>query len=152
MVRGVAFAQFDRAHGGAVEELDPQRTRPRAEEVLEAAAVDLPGRCRQRLADPQLGAAVEFAAALAEEEPETELAQLRAVEVLAQAEDVGEVMGADLDRGLADLERGLAHRVAVALQHRDPDGRIALAQRRYADARAAFASWIASNQTCAICV
>src|SRR5690606_2746727 len=126
--RLVAFGEIHPAYRRAVEELDAHRARVLAEEVLEAAPVQLPGRSRQQPADAQLGATVELFPALAEEEAEAELADLRRVQVLAQAEHVGEVVGADLDRRLADLERGLAHRVPVPLQYRHPDGRVALPQ------------------------
>src|SRR3546814_15987451 len=56
-VRVVALAQLDRAHGGGVAEIDAERECTLAEEVLEAAAVDLPRRRRQELAHAQLGAA-----------------------------------------------------------------------------------------------
>src|SRR3546814_8993346 len=61
-------------------------------------------------------------AAFGEEEPEAELAHLRAVEVVAQAEHVGEVVRADLHRRFADLERRLAHRMRVALDHGHAQG------------------------------
>src|SRR5690606_37751830 len=128
LVRLVAFGELHAAHRRAVEEFDPQRSRAFAEEVLEPAPVQLPGRRRQQPADAQLGAAVELFAALAEEETEAELADLRRVQVLAQAEHVGEIVRADLDRRLADLERGLAHRVPDPLQYHHPDGRVALPQ------------------------
>src|SRR5690606_21145302 len=102
--------------------------RPPAQEVLEAAAVDLPRRRRQQPAHAQLGTAVDVHAALGEEEPEAELAHLRAVEMVAQPEHVGEVVRADLDRRFADLERGLAHRVRVALEHRHAQPRVLPAQ------------------------
>src|SRR3546814_7294716 len=76
-------------------EIDAERECTLAEEVLEAAAVDLPRRRRQELAHAQLGAAVDVHAAFGEEEPEAELAHLRAVEVVAQAEHVGEVVRAE---------------------------------------------------------
>src|SRR3546814_20608657 len=46
-VRVVTFAQFDRAHGGGVAEIDAERECTLAEEFLEAAGVDLPRRRRQ---------------------------------------------------------------------------------------------------------
>src|SRR5690606_26947660 len=54
----VALAEFDPAHHHAVAEPDAHRPRAFAEHVLEAAAIDLPGRRRQQLADADLGAAV----------------------------------------------------------------------------------------------
>src|SRR3546814_15914603 len=72
-VRVGTFAQFDRAHGGGVAEIDAERECTLAEEVLQAAAVDLPRRRRQELAHAQLGAAVDVHAAFGEEEPEAEL-------------------------------------------------------------------------------
>src|SRR3546814_7536851 len=109
-VRVVALAQLDRAHGGGVAEIDAERECTLAEEVLEAAAVDLPRRRRQELAHAQPGAAVEAHAAFGEEEPEAELTHMRAVEVVAEAEHVGEVVRADLNCRFADFECRLAHR------------------------------------------
>src|SRR3546814_7102168 len=111
-----------RAHGGGVAEIDAERECTLAEEVLEAAAVDLPRRRRQELAHAQLGAAVDVHAAFGEEEPEAELAHLRAVAVVAQAEHVGEVVRAALHRRFADLERRLAHRMRVAPDHGHAQG------------------------------
>ena len=127
-MRGVACAQFDAAHDRAIDERDAERARLLAEEILEAAAVQLPRRRRQQLADAQLDAVVDVAAAIGEEVAQPELADLLGFQVLAETEHVGEVMRADLDRGFADLERGLAHRVRAAFEHAHVDVGIALPQ------------------------
>ena len=118
-VRVAAAAEIEAAHRGAVDDRDAFGTRALGQEVLEAAAVDLPGGRGQQAADAELGAGVDVHAAVAEEEAEAELADVFLVQVLAQAEHVGEVVRADLDGGLADLERALAHRMPVALDHGD---------------------------------
>src|SRR5690606_36838872 len=87
-----------------------------------------PGRRRQQTADADLGAAVDVVAAIGEEEAEAELADLLPVEMLAQAQHLGEVVRADLDRGFADLERGLRRRMAAPLEDGDRQRRIRLAQ------------------------
>src|SRR5690606_2534703 len=94
----------------------------------ETAAVDLPRGRGQQLAHAQFGATVDGMAAFGKEEPEAELADLFGFEVFAQAEHVGEVVRADLDRGFADLERAFAHGVRAALDHRHRQRRRALAQ------------------------
>jgi hypothetical protein len=93
------------------------------EEVLEQAAVDLVARHRERLARAELGDAVDVASLVGEEEAKAELLQLRVLEVLAQAEDVGEVVGADLDRRLADLVRRDRHGMDTALDDEDVERR-----------------------------
>ena len=110
-------------HGAVVERPRPSARACSPEEVLEAAAIELPRRRRQQLADAEFGAAVDVVAAFGEEEAETELADLLGLQMLAEAEHVGEVVRADLDRRFADLERGFAHRMRAALEHRDVDAR-----------------------------
>src|SRR5690606_15150948 len=118
----------DPAPPPAVAEPDARRPRAFDEHVREAAAIDLPGRRRQQLADADLGAAVDVASAVGKEEAEAELADLLPVEVLAQPQHVGKVVGADLDRGFADLERGLRRRVHAPFKHGDRERGVGLAQ------------------------
>src|SRR5690606_38241899 len=90
------------------------------------AAVELPRRRGQQLADAQLGAVVDLLATFAEEEAEAELADLLLVQVRAQPKHLREVMRADFHRRLANVERRLAYRVRVALEHGHAERRIAL--------------------------
>ncbi len=127
-VVGLVFGQIHALDAAVVQERDALRAGALTEEIFEAAAVDLPRRCRQDLADAQLGAAVDVFAFVGEEEAETELADLLGLQMLAQAQHVGKIMRADLHRGFTHLERSLAHRVRTALQHGDRKLRIALLQ------------------------
>ena len=79
-----------------------------AEEVLEDAAIDLVARHREVAAGADLGHRVDVAPALRREEAKAELLELAFLHVLLQAEHLAEVVGADLDRRLADLVRGFA--------------------------------------------
>src|SRR5690606_10958691 len=114
------------AHHGAAAQVDPGRARAPGQHVLEAAAVDLPGGRGQQPADADLGAAVDVLAPFREEEAEAELPDLLVVEVVAQAEHLGEVPRADLHRGLADLEGGVRCRAVAALEQGDGEGRVGL--------------------------
>jgi hypothetical protein len=82
-VRGFAIAAVDRVHGRAVDEVDAERRRVFGEEILEDAAVELVARRRKHTGDAELDCLVEVFAALAEEEAETELAQLALLEMVA---------------------------------------------------------------------
>jgi hypothetical protein len=115
---GVVARHLEAAHARAVDELHAKRARMRAEKVFETAAIELPRRRRQQLAHAKLGASIDARVPFAEEEAEAELADLLGVEVLAQAEHVGEVVRADLDGGFADLERRFAHWMTPPLEYR----------------------------------
>ena len=65
---------------------------------------------------------------IGEEKAEAELDDLLRIEVLAQAEHVGEVMAGQFDRGFADLERGFGRFAATTFQHGDRQLRMVLAQ------------------------
>jgi hypothetical protein len=54
-----------------------------------------------------------------EEEAQPALGQLLGIEVIAHPDHVGEVVGADLDGRLADLERGLGRRALALLGDHD---------------------------------
>jgi len=116
-VRRAVRAEFDLADERVVDELDAAALAFLGQEVLEDAAVELVARHRQGPAGAQFGDAVQVAPAVAEEEAEAELAQLRALQMCTQPEHVLEVVGADLDRGLAHLVAGLGHRVRPAFEH-----------------------------------
>src|SRR6185312_1646561 len=121
-VRGahhVRRTDFDRAHRDALHEFDAAPFDFPAEEILEGAAFELPGRGREHAADAELGAAIQLRAAIAEEKPEAELAHLCGVQVFAQPERVGEVMRAYFDRGLADLVGRGGYRMTAPFQYTD---------------------------------
>src|SRR5207342_1474549 len=105
-----------------------ERARLFAEEILEAAAIQLPGRRRQQLADAELGAAIDIVASFGEEEAESELADLLGFQVLTEAQHVCEIMPADFHGRFTDLERRLAHGMRAPLDHGDRQAGIALAQ------------------------
>jgi len=130
-VRGmhhVRGAGFDRAHADALQEFDAATPGLAAEEVFERAAFELPGRSREYAADAEFGAAIQLRAAIAEKEPEAELAHLRGVEVFAQPERIGEIMRADFHGRFADLVGGGRHRMPAPLQHPDREAGAAVAQ------------------------
>src|SRR5207253_1964429 len=81
----------DVAHGGAARDADAAPRGLRGEKILEDAAVDLVARHRQRPARADLGDGVDVAAAVGREEAKAELLQLRRLEMLLQAEHLGEV-------------------------------------------------------------
>src|SRR5690606_8940868 len=87
-----------------------------------------PGRRRHHRADTEFGHAFQVLAALAPEEAETELADMRGIEVLAQAKGVGQIVGANLHLGFADLVRGNRQWMRVAFEHHDGEIGEALAQ------------------------
>ena len=118
-VLAAVFAEREVAHRRAVGEADAAAQRLLGEEVLEQAAVDLVARDGERPAGADLGDAVDVVASFRREEAEAELLQLRGLEVLAQAEHFGEIVGADLDRRLADLVRRDRHRMDAPLENED---------------------------------
>ena len=97
----------------------PRRAASSGQEVLEDAAIDLVARHREIAAGADLGHGIDVAPALGAEEAKAELLQLACIEMRFQAEHLREVVGADLDRRLADLVRRLGHRMAAALEHQD---------------------------------
>ena len=103
----------------AIDERDAAPRRLFGQEVLEDAAIDLVARHREIAARADLGHGVDVAPALRAEEAKAELLQLACIEMRFQAEHLGEVVGADLDRRLADLVRGLGHGMAAALEDQD---------------------------------
>ena len=127
-VRCVLRIQVDLAHRSTVDEIHAQGAGLFTQEVLEAAAIQLPRRRRQQFADAQFGAAVDVVAAFGEEEAEAELADLLGFQVFAEAQHVGEIVRADFHRRFADLERGFTHRVRAPFQHGDPHGGVTLLQ------------------------
>ncbi len=127
-MRRIALPHVDAAHHRAVEQRRARVAHDLREVVLEAPAIDLPARRGKQHAHAELGAAVELLVAVAEEEAEAELADVLGLQVLAQAQHVGEVARADLDRRFAHLERAFAHGMALALDQRHAQRRIALPQ------------------------
>ncbi len=118
-VLAAAFGQRDVANQRAGDEADAAPLHFFGEEVLEHAAVDLVARHGEVAAGADLGDGVDVAPAFRREEAKAELLQLRGLEVRLQAEHLGEVVGADLDRRLADLVRGDRHRVDAPLEDQD---------------------------------
>src|SRR6185436_13389887 len=114
-----ALRKVDLAHHRAGDERDALRTRLLAEEVLQDAAVELVAGCLQVAAGAELGHGVDARGVLAEEEPETELAQLALTQVRVEAEDGVQVVSSDLDRRFTHLVSRLRRRMRIAFEHRD---------------------------------
>ena len=117
-----------RAHDRTVVEEDSAPPRLLAAEGFEHAAIDLPGRRRQHAADAEFGHVAERLAAFRKEESEAELADVLGFQMLAQAECLGEIVRADLDRRFTDLVRRGGERMARAFEHADVQLREASAQ------------------------
>ena len=113
-------AELDVPDAGAADEVDPGGQRLLAEEVLEAAAVELVGVDGQAARRAALDALGQLAV-VAGGEPEAQavLRDLLVLEVLLEAEHVREVLAGDLLRRLADLEGGLARRPLALLGDED---------------------------------
>ncbi len=96
-----------------------------AEGVLQPAPVELVGG-QGRLGDLTVLHAPGdvLVAGVAEEHAQAELAQLLGLQVVLQAEDVAQIVGLDLDAGLADLVGGLGHRVRLPFEDGDAQVRI----------------------------
>ena len=127
-VRRTVGAEVDAAHHRAVDAAStPARARARRGSSRSGRGRSATTACGSSWLTPSSVQRSMSLAAVAEEEAEAELADVLGVEVLAQAQHVGEVMRADLDRGFAHLERAFAHRMAVALDHGHAQRRIAAA-------------------------
>ena len=119
LVRGAMLAHVEAPDRGAVAERDAASPRFLAEKGFEDAAVDLVARRRQDPAHAQFGGVLDVVAPVGEEIAQAELADVRRVQVFAQAQRVVEIVRTDLHRRLADLVRRRRQRVPVALQHQD---------------------------------
>ena len=111
-----AAVERDRLHAASVDNGDAERRVLAQQEVLEASAIELEGRDRRKRRGPELDARRHIAIVAAREEvAQPELLELRGPKMRLEAEPLLEIMRADLDARLADLERRLAHGVAPLL-------------------------------------
>ena len=116
----LVVAQLDVPHAGAADEVDPGCERLLAEEVLEAAAVELVGVDGQAPRRAALDALGELAVVPGgEPEAQAVLRDLLVLEVLPEAEHVREVLAGDLLGRLAHLEGRLARRPLALLGDED---------------------------------
>ena len=103
-------------------DLDAILAQRRQQEVLEAPAIELERGHRREVRRPELDAARDVAVVLVREEvAESELLELPVPQVRLEAEHDLEVVRADLDARLANLERRFRDRVLAFLgdQHAD---------------------------------
>ena len=85
--------------------------------VFEPAPIELVrGRRREGVRAPLVAARNVRVAVSREEVPEAGLLELLVFEVVPHPDDLGEVVGADLDGGLADLEGGVRRRALALLR------------------------------------
>ncbi len=111
-------AELDVLDDAAVAEVGAGGEHTRRELVLEATAVELVRRQLRPERRPVLGALRDVAVvARRQEEAHAHLRQLIPLDVILQPEHAPEVVRADLERRLADLERGLGRRPLPLLGH-----------------------------------
>ena len=87
------------------------------QEVFEDATIELITRRRQYFTHAEFGGVIDIVATLTEEKTKTEFAQLAIIQMRLEPEHGFEIMRADLDRRLTDLERRFRHRMPITLKH-----------------------------------